>query len=237
MTHKMTHPQLLLKAQDLHKSFTQPTTLNVLRGLSLEVYAGEKIAIMGKSGEGKSTLLHILGSLEKPSRGALELCGKPYAESDLANLRCDQIGFVFQAFNLLEEYSTLENVLMPAKIARKPVGKGSPAYERALMLLDWVGLSPRAHFPAKLLSGGEKQRAAIARALMNDPALLLADEPSGNLDSSTSQAIYELLLSCTDSKQKALIVVTHDQELASLCDRTLILKDGVLSPQTSKMSF
>ncbi len=220
----------LLKASDIHKSFAQPAPLHVLRGLSLEVSAGERIAIMGKSGEGKSTLLHILGSLEKPTSGQLEICGKPFTEIGLSTLRSEEIGFVFQAFNLLEEYSTLENVLMPAKIARKSVSKGSPAYVRALSLLDWVGLRERSHFPAKLLSGGEKQRAAIARALMNDPALILADEPSGNLDSATSQAIYDLLLSCPENNEKALIVVTHDQDLAAQCDRILILKDGILSP-------
>lgn len=226
----------ILEAKDLYKSFHHPSPLHVLRGLSLQVQAGEKVAIMGKSGEGKSTLLHILGSLEKATSGTIALCGNEYHTSDLAELRCGRIGFVFQSFNLLEEYTALENVLMPAKIARKNISKGSPAHTRALSLLEWVGLSSRAHFPAKLLSGGEKQRTAIARALMNDPSLLLADEPSGNLDSSTSQAIYDLLLSCTEKQGKALIVVTHDPALAALCDRTLILKDGVLSAALHKMA-
>lgn len=220
----------LLQVKALDKSFRKPTLVTVLQKLFLEVHVGEMVAIMGRSGEGKSTLLHILGSLEKPTHGEIEFYGRSYQEIDLAQLRCHRIGFVFQAFNLLEEYHALENVLMPAKIARRPVGRDSHAYQRALELLDWVGLSSRSHFPAKLLSGGEKQRVAIARALMNDPDLILADEPSGNLDSTSSQAIYQLLLSCKAEKKKTVIVVTHDQILAALCDRVLILKDGVLSP-------
>lgn len=219
----------LIEAKELHKTFEKPTKQHVLRGLSLEVGSCEKVAIMGKSGEGKSTLLHILGSLEKLSSGSLTFKGKDYSSHDLAKLRCDSIGFIFQAFNLLEEYTTLENLLMPAKIARKNVRKGGQAHKRALFLLERVGLLDRANFPTKLLSGGEKQRAAIARALMNDPDLILADEPSGNLDTSTSQSIYDLLLSCTTESKKTLIVVTHDHTLSSLCDRTLILKDGLLT--------
>ncbi|MBI2743197.1 MAG: ABC transporter ATP-binding protein [Chlamydiales bacterium] len=229
--------QIILKAEALSKTFNTPTPLQVLRNLSLEVREGERVAIMGKSGEGKSTLLHILGSLESATSGRIQLCEKDYNSEDLASLRCNKIGFIFQSFNLLEEYTTLENVLMPAKIARRAVSKESEAYRSALSLLDWVGLSDRADFPAKLLSGGEKQRAAIARALINDPALLLADEPSGNLDSSTSKTIYDLLLTCTQKKGKALIVVTHDSALAALCDRTLILKDGVLSVPPPRISF
>ena len=219
----------MLLAKDIHKEFTLPTKTPVLRGLDLAVQPGETVAIMGKSGEGKSTLLHILGSLESPTSGRLEFLGKPYSDFNLAELRSRHIGFIFQAFNLLEEYTVLENVLMPAKIARQPVGKNSPAYDKALSLLEWVGLSHRADFPAKLLSGGEKQRTAIARALINDANLLLADEPSGNLDSATSEEIYKLLLSGAKMQRKALIVVTHDQTLADLCDRTLILKDGILT--------
>jgi lipoprotein-releasing system ATP-binding protein len=218
----------LLKAQKLSKTFVRPTAVTIFQDLSLEIVEGEKVAIMGKSGEGKSTLLHLLGSLEKPSSGTLEFRQIPYETLGVSKLRRNHVGFIFQAFNLLEEYTTLENVLMPAKIARKDVKKGSETYLRALRLLEEVGLSSRIHFPAKLLSGGEKQRAAIARALINDPDLILADEPSGNLDSSTSQIIYQLLLDCVHKKGKTLIVVTHDQILASLCDRTLILKDGIL---------
>jgi lipoprotein-releasing system ATP-binding protein len=219
----------LIEAKELHKTFEKPTKQHVLRGLSLEVNCGEKVAIMGKSGEGKSTLLHILGSLEKPTSGSLTFKGSDYSSHDLPKLRRDSIGFIFQAFNLLEEYTTLENLLMPAKIARKNVNRSGQAHQRALFLLERVGLLDRAKFPTKLLSGGEKQRAAIARALMNDPDLILADEPSGNLDTSTSQSIYDLLLSCTTESKKTLIVVTHDKTLAALCDRTLTLKDGLLN--------
>jgi lipoprotein-releasing system ATP-binding protein len=203
--------------------------MHVLRGINLRVAKSEKIAIMGKSGEGKSTLLHILGALEKPSDGELKFLGQSYEEHALSKLRSLHIGFIFQAFNLLDEYTALGNLLMPAKIARKSVSKGSEAHDRALHLLERVGLIERKDFPAKLLSGGEKQRIAIARALMNDPDLLLADEPSGNLDSATSQMVYELLLGCVKESGKTLIVVTHDASLAKLCDRTLILKDGILS--------
>lgn len=218
----------VLLAKELKKKFFSPTPVEILRGVDLEVFAGESVAITGKSGEGKSTLLHILGTIEKPSSGTLEICGDSTAKSSLSHLRNHQIGFVFQTFNLLEDYTVLENVLIPARIARLPIGKGSPSYKRALELLERVGLQDRAHFLSKLLSGGEKQRAAIARALCNDPQLILADEPSGNLDNFHSQAIHSLLLDLVKQMDKSLIVVTHDKELSGLCDRTLHLRDGKL---------
>ena len=183
---------------------------------------------MGSSGEGKSTLLHILGTLEQPSSGQLEICGQPTDTSSLPSLRNRHIGFIFQSFNLLEEDTVLDNVLMPARIAREPTHSRSPAYRRALQLLEKVGLSSRIRFLAKLLSGGEKQRVAIARALLNNPDLILADEPSGNLDYGNSQAIHQLLLMLTKEEGKTLVIVTHDSELASLCDKTYQLKDGKL---------
>lgn len=219
---------MILQAQDIEKTYEGPTPVKVLSAVSLEVRRGESVAIMGKSGEGKSTLLHILGTLEKPSAGDLLICGKP-ASSSSAELRNEHIGFIFQSFNLLEDYTLLENVLMPAKIARKRTDRGSPPYQRALELLEKVGLSARANFLAKLLSGGEKQRAAIARALCNDPDLILADEPSGNLDRAHSAEVHDLLLDSVKQMGKTLIVVTHDPELAKLCDRTLQLKSGKLS--------
>ncbi len=168
----------LLKATKLTKKFCSPAPLEVLKGIDLEIFPGESVAITGKSGEGKSTLLHILGTLEKASGGTLEICGQDVSQCSLPQLRNKHIGFIFQSYNLLDDYTTLENVLMSAKIARQATHPGSPSHTRALKLLEAVGLKDRASYMAKLLSGGEKQRAAIARALCNDPDLILADEPS-----------------------------------------------------------
>lgn len=210
-----------LKAKELFKAYDGPERVQVLSGVSLEVDAGETVAIMGKSGEGKSTLLHILGTLEKPCKGTIEIAGQ--TGGDVHLIRNRFVGFVFQAFNLLEDETTLDNVLMPAKIGRLPYAR-----EKGLELLESVGLSSRADFLAKFLSGGEKQRAAIARALCNDPALILADEPSGNLDYAHSVAIHKLLIDSAKKRNKALIIATHDKDLASLCDKTYRLTDGKL---------
>jgi lipoprotein-releasing system ATP-binding protein len=219
---------MILKAKQLTKKFSNPTLIEVLKGIDFEIDRGETVAVVGKSGEGKSTLLHILGTLEKPTSGTLEICGHDTSTASLPEVRNQHIGFIFQSYNLLDDYTVLENVLMPAKIARKPVHKGSVAYQRAIELLEIVGLKERASFFVKLLSGGEKQRAAIARALCNDPDLIMADEPSGNLDHSHSQAIQSLLIGLAKNFNKGLIVVTHDKEFSSLCDKTLLLKDGYL---------
>ncbi|MBS0604089.1 MAG: ABC transporter ATP-binding protein [Verrucomicrobia bacterium] len=219
----------ILKAHQISKRFSAPSPVVVLKEIDFEISRGESIAIVGKSGEGKSTLLHILGTLEKPCSGTLEICGQDIRTASLPQLRNRHIGFIFQSYNLLEDYTVLDNVLMPAKIARAEIRPGSPVHQRALLLLETVGLKERTLFPAKLLSGGEKQRAAIARALCNDPDLILADEPSGNLDNSHSQEVHALLLRLAKDFNKALIVVTHDKELSSLCDKTLLLKDGNLS--------
>ncbi|HSW87477.1 MAG TPA: ABC transporter ATP-binding protein [Rhabdochlamydiaceae bacterium] len=218
----------VLIAKDLHKTFYTPEPLPILKGISIEVEEGETIAIMGKSGEGKSTLLHVLGTLEAPTQGKIQIKGKDVDHVRTAALRNEHIGFIFQNFNLLEDYSVLENVLMPAKIGRRSTKRADPSYQKGLELIERVGLSSRLHFPIKLLSGGEKQRAAIARSLCNDPDLILADEPSGNLDRATSAHIHSLLIESAKQFSKSLIVVTHDQELAALCDRILILKDGHL---------
>jgi len=219
---------LLLKATNLKKTFYVAEPLEVLKGISIEVFQGETVAIMGKSGEGKSTLLHILGTLEKPSSGHVEICG--FADSTLSSsiIRNKHIGFIFQSYNLLEDYTTLENVLMPAKIGRLNIDEKSESYHRAMMLLEHVGLSSKIHQRTKSLSGGEKQRAAIARALINNPSLILADEPSGSLDRFHSQAIHDLLLKSVKSMNAALIVVTHDDELAGLCDHVYLLREGNL---------
>ncbi len=183
---------------------------------------------MGRSGEGKTTLLHILGTLEEACSGVLEINGKLVTGKNRHILRNQHIGFVFQAYHLLDHYSAIQNVLMPARIAGKDVSKGSDAYLRAEHLLESVGLIDRQSFHTKQLSGGERQRVAIARALCNDPDIILADEPSGNLDSHTSEKIHNLLLDCARVGGKALIVATHDKELASLCASTAWLRDGTL---------
>ena len=211
----------ILSAKNISKSFPG---IDLLKAISLEVAAGEAVAIMGKSGEGKSTLLHILGTLDAPSAGEVAIAGHPVRAANTAQIRNQHVGFIFQAFHLLEEETALSNVLMPAKIGRQEKART----ERALALLEQVGLSSRKDTLVKFLSGGEKQRVAIARALCNDPELILADEPTGNLDHATSQAIHELLISSAKKMDKALIVVTHDPELAKLCDRILILKEGQL---------
>lgn len=218
----------ILSAQNISKRYETPIKVEVLKKISLDVYEGQTLAITGKSGEGKSTLLHILGTLEKPTSGTLEICATSPTSHNVSQLRNRSIGFIFQSFNLLDNYTVLENILMPAKIGRKDTSSKSPAYLGALSLLEEVGLLDRLHFPAKLLSGGEKQRAAIARALCNDPDIIFADEPSGNLDHSHSTLIHNLLIGSAKKRHKALIIVTHDTELASMCDATYHLKDGQL---------
>jgi len=213
----------MLKATKLSKRFSHPNVVEVLRSIDLEVEPGERIAIIGSSGEGKSTLLQILGTLERPSGGELEIAGQEVSRVHLPHFRNRHIGFVFQSFHLLDDESALDNVLLPAKIGRK---RGSAVRSRAGELLERVGLAHRLNFPVKLLSGGEKQRVAIARALCNDPDILFADEPSGNLDHDTSAAIHDLLLESAEGK--SLIVVTHDLDLAKRCDTIYRLRAGVL---------
>lgn len=208
---------MILKAKNIYKSYPK---VQVLSGISLEVEEGETVAICGRSGEGKTTLLHILGTLEEPDSGELEITGQVLTSFNASKLRNKEIGFVFQAYNLLEDFTTLENVLMPARIARQPANR-----QKGLDLLKLVDLENRADFPAKLLSGGERQRAAIARALCNNPNLILADEPTGNLDRANARKIGEILISL----KKTLILVTHDLELASLCKKRYVLNSGSLT--------
>lgn len=223
------HSSPILEAKKIAKAFYHPRQVQILREVNLTIRKGESLAIIGRSGEGKSTLLHILGTLEVPCNGALLFRGEEVTPFNRTAIRNQHIGFVFQSFHLLEDYTALDNILMPAKIARKSVKKGSEAFERGMSLLEQVGLADRAHFNTKLLSGGEKQRIALARAMCNDPDILLADEPSGNLDRHTSHAIHELLLHFAHDHGKTLVVVTHDTELASLCQRQCELKSGQLS--------
>lgn len=219
---------IILEAKNIYKSYHYPREVTLLKGLNLVVERGETIAIMGRSGQGKSTLLQILGTLEKPSQGNLSIAGQAIGSFNCGKIRNQHIAFIFQSFHLLEDYTALENILMPARIARKSTSVKSQAYEHALRLLERVGLSQRAHFNTKLLSGGEKQRVAIARALCNDPDIIFADEPSGNLDKQTAQDIHQILMNFAHEKSKTLIVVTHDPDLAKLCSKTYVLDDGRL---------
>jgi lipoprotein-releasing system ATP-binding protein len=212
----------------LHAIHKQYGDTSVLKGISLEIAQGESVAITGKSGEGKSTLLHIMGALEKPTSGRVEIFGQKVEEIPLHLLRNQKIGFIFQSYHLLEEQTVLDNILLPQKIGRNPCHKGSAGYEKALALLEEVGLREKAHLLVKLLSGGEKQRAAIARAFVNDPLLILADEPTGNLDSDHSQKVQALLLELAKKKGKSVVIATHDLEFAASCGRRLILKEGTL---------
>ena len=219
----------LLHAKSLRKTFYNPNPIEILKGIDLEVKRGETVAILGRSGQGKSTLLQILGTLENPTGGSLMLAGQTVSPFNKSKIRNKHIAFVFQSFHLLDDYTALENILMPARIARADVSTHSQARQRANSLIEMVGLNERANFNTKLLSGGEKQRVAIARALCNNPDILFADEPSGNLDKQTSKAIHDLLIGFAKKENKALILVTHDLELASLCDRRCILEGGHLT--------
>lgn len=218
----------LLEAANISKSFFDPVRTDILKSITIKIMPGESTAIIGRSGEGKSTLLQILGTLETPCGGELKIAGKCLSKINPARIRNEHIGFVFQSFHLLEDYTTLENVLMPARIAGKSVKKGSASWKRGLELLEMVGLKERAFFQSKFLSGGEKQRVALARAMCNDPCLILADEPSGNLDRQTAELIHTILLDFARKPGKGLLLVTHDKELAALCTKQYELMNGVL---------
>ena len=215
----------IIEATNIRKSFGH---LEVLKGVDFNAEKGEVVSIMGASGAGKTTFLQILGTLLTPDSGSLHIDGKDalnLKEKDKAAFRGRTVGFVFQAHHLLPEFTALENVMIPAMIA----GGLSQAEIRtkAEDMLARVGLAGRAgHRPAEL-SGGEQQRVAIARALINDPAVLLADEPTGNLDSATKQEIHKLLFDLRDSLGQTIVIVTHDPDLAALCDRTLHMRDGL----------
>jgi predicted ABC-type transport system involved in lysophospholipase L1 biosynthesis ATPase subunit len=222
----------MLAAENLHKTYRLPhKTVPVLRGASLAVGAAERVAVMGRSGSGKSTLLHVLGGLDRPDNGTVTVDGLPVyglAPAACSRLRAARIGFVFQSYHLLPEMDLAENVMLPA-MAAGGLGRRR-ARERARELLEQVGLADRATHTPLELSGGEQQRAALARALMNAPALLLADEPTGNLDRDTGAQILDLLFGLSREHTHALVVVTHAPEVAARCDRVLRLEDGVLAP-------
>jgi lipoprotein-releasing system ATP-binding protein len=221
----------VLEAIDLTKSYIggDGSTLTVLDGVHLRVDRGEMVAIVGASGAGKSTLLHLLGALDLPTRGTVMLGGLDVAgrsDEELSSLRNHKVGFVFQFHHLLREFSALENVMMPMRIAgMDPVR----ARERATSLLERVGLGARMTHRPGAMSGGEQQRTAVARALAMDPAVLLADEPSGNLDHANSERLHDLFAGLSEDLEIAMVVVTHNRSLAMRADRVLLLEDGRLT--------
>ncbi len=203
-------------------------SLEVLKGIDITINKGEVVSIVGASGAGKTTLLTILGTLDLPDQGQLEINNQNIMQLDsgkLSAFRNEHIGFVFQFHHLLPEFTALENVCMPALI------KGTPkkeAEQRAQQLLDRLGLSDRMQHKPSELSGGEQQRVAVARALMNEPAVVFADEPSGNLDSSTAKELHELFFALRDEMQQTFVIVTHNEQLANMADRKLVMKDGLI---------
>jgi putative ABC transport system ATP-binding protein len=219
----------LVRATELTKVFGAGVTqVRAVEGVSLEIGRGEIVLVMGPSGSGKTTLLSIIGGLLRPTSGRVELDGTEIlalGDARLAELRARKIGFVFQAFNLLASLTVEENVLFPAGLLPGPMGK---ARERALTLLDRVGLGGRRRFFPRSLSGGEKQRVAVARALINDPPLVLADEPTGNLDSGHGQAVLMMLHDIARDEGRSVVIVTHDPRVEEVADRVLWLEDGAL---------
>lgn len=213
----------MIKGSNIHKSYDH---LHVLKGVDIEISKGEVVSIIGKSGAGKSTLLHILGTLDHADEGAVIINDTDITQlsgRQLSEFRNSNIGFVFQFHHLLPEFTALENVCIPAFIAKTPE---TQARKRAAELLDYLGLSERlTHKPGEL-SGGEQQRVAVARALINSPSVVFADEPSGNLDTASSQELHQLIFQLRQEFSQTFVIVTHNQELAAMSDRRLEMKDG-----------
>jgi len=226
----MTQPRVILSVRNLHKSYASPAgDLHVLQGASFDLCEGEFLAIVGESGSGKSTLLQLLGTLDEADSGDVLLDGSPLfglTPNQQAKVRNASIGFIYQAHHLIPELSALENVMLPLNVRGASAGE---AGQRAEELLERMRLSDRRHHVPAKLSGGEAQRVAVARALAGKPRLLLADEPTGNLDESTAQSVFELLQKLCREERAAVMMVTHSQALAARCDRTLHLENGLLS--------
>ena len=220
----------LIQIQDLHKSFMLGNqTVEVLRGINLDMKRGEMVAIAGASGAGKSTLLHIMGTLDRPTQGTLYYDGQnllDYSETALAEFRNQRIGFVFQFHHLLPEFTALENTYLPALIQKQAK---TQAVDTAKMLLTEVGLAHRLHHKPGELSGGEQQRVAVARALIRNPELVLADEPTGNLDTHTGEALFDLLRNLNQKRSTAFVIVTHNEQLSAQSDRLIHIQDGLIT--------
>lgn len=216
----------MLIAKNIHKAYGQ---LEILKGVDLEVKKGEIVSIVGASGAGKSTLLNILGTLDRPDKGQLiinKLEVSKLSNTHLSAFRNERVGFIFQFHHLLDEFTAVENVCIPAFIKGTPRGE---AEKRAIELLNKLGLGERLTHKPNELSGGEQQRVAVARALINSPAIIFADEPSGNLDSANSLELHKLFIKLRDEFNQTFVIVTHNQDLADMSDRTVFMKDGIVA--------
>lgn len=215
----------MLVAQGIHKSFGN---LDILKGINLEISSGEIVSVVGSSGAGKTTLLQILGTLDRPDSGTITLDGtNPFSLSSrqLSAFRNESVGFIFQFHQLLPEFNAIENIILPALIKGRPMKEAKTEAHR---LLEMLGLSERAKHRPSELSGGEQQRIAVARSLINRPKIVLADEPSGNLDSKNSTELHQLFFDLRDEFNQTFIIVTHNDELAGMTDRKLVMSDGLI---------
>ncbi len=216
----------MLKARNIQKSYGD---LQVLKGIDIDIDKAEVVSIIGKSGTGKSTLLHILGTLDKADEGSLIIAGRQIDQlngKQLAKFRNEKIGFIFQFHHLLNEFTALENVMIPGMIAKK---NRNDLRSKAREILVYLGLEDRLEHKPTQLSGGEQQRVAVARSLINDPEIIFADEPSGNLDNVTSEELHNLIFKLRSDFQQSFVIVTHNNELAGMSDRALTMDDGLIS--------